>query len=124
MNTSYEGGFSHGYFVVRAPTYRNPAFFRVFVENGDVAAAVHGVKENFRLYPLAQAGNPPNRNSSTFPGCSSTLYMPNDFEFEEMNAIIQYEPADAFDSEILGLFASVNDRCYGAFSDRRNRATL
>ena len=32
----------------------------------------------------------------------------NDFKFyEEMNAVIQYEPADAFDREILGLFAAI-----------------
>lgn len=61
VHTSYEGEIPSGYFVVKVPTYRNPAFFRVFVEGGDVAGAVRGVKENFRLYPLAKADNPPSK---------------------------------------------------------------
>ena len=27
--------------------------------------------------------------------------------YDELNAVIQYEPADAFDPELVGLFASI-----------------
>jgi len=50
VHTSYKGELPPGYFVVQVPTYRNPAFFRAFVNDGDIAGAVRNVKENFRLW--------------------------------------------------------------------------
>ena len=108
VHSSYQGEIPPGYFVVRVPTYRNPAFFRIFVKDGDIAGAVRGVKERFRLYPLAQAENPPAQRFVNVSGMTINTVHANDFKFyEEMNAVIQYEPADAFDAEVLGLFAAI-----------------
>lgn len=108
VHTSYEGEIPPGYFVVDVPTYRNPAFFRAFVKAGDIAGAVRGVKENFRLYPLSQADNPPEQRFVNVSGLQYNTVHANDFHFfEEINAVIQHEPADAFNPEILGLFASI-----------------
>ncbi len=108
VHTSYKGEIPTGHFVVKVPTYRNPAFFRVFVKDGDVAGAVRGVKENFRLYPLSKATAPPEQKFVNVSGVKYNTVHANDFHFyEEMNAVIQYEPADAFDAEILGLFAAI-----------------
>lgn len=108
VHTSYEGEIPSGYFVVKVPTFRNPAFFRAFVQNGDIVGAVRHVKENFRLYPLSQADNPPAQKFVNVSGLQYNTVHANDFHFfEEMNAVIQHEPSDAFNSEILGLFASI-----------------
>ena len=111
VHTSHEGKLPDGYFVVKVPTYRNPAFFRAFVQNGDIAGAVRGVKENFRLYPLSQADNPPPQKFVNVSGKQYNTVHANDFHFfEEMNAVIQEEPSEAFESEFLGLFASIGIR--------------
>ncbi len=108
VHTSYEGEIPPGYFVVKVPTYRNPAFFRAFVQDGDIAGAVQGVKENFRLYPLSKASHPPTQKFIDVSGKKYNTVHANDFHFfEEMNAVIQEEPAGALNPEILGLFASI-----------------
>ena len=97
-----------GYFVAKPRTYGNVIFFRAFVKDGDIAAAVKGVKEGTRIYPLSAAANPPQ---TVFVNTSSkqlNTISANDFHFyEELNAVIQAEPADAFDPETVGLFASI-----------------
>ena len=108
VHTSYKGELPPGYFVVKVPTYRNPAFFRAFVNDGDIAGAVRNVKENFRLYPLSQADSPPKQRFVNVSGLKYNTVHANDFHFfEELNAVIQHEPAAAFDPEVLGLFASI-----------------
>ena len=108
IHKSWTGDIPAGYFVVRTPTYRNVAFFRAFVKNGDFAGAVRGVKEVFRLYPLAQAGNPPAQEFHNLSGKRFNTIHANTFHYyEELNAVIQYEPADAFDPQLVGTFASI-----------------
>ncbi len=104
----YKGEVPDGYFVFTPPTYRNLMFFRGFVLNGDIAATVRGLKAGFRMYPLAQAGNPPKRVFVNTSGMKINTIHANNFHFfEELNAVIQEEPADAFDPELVGLFASI-----------------
>ncbi len=126
VHSSYKGEIPSGYFVVKAPTYRNLAFFRVIVQKGDVAGAVRGVKEKFRLYPLAQAANPPAQKFVNVSGLKYNTVHANDFHFfEEMNAVIQEEPAEAFSPETLGLFASIGIRKGQSFApDARMKKLL
>jgi hypothetical protein len=105
---SYKGALPPGAFDVRTRTYRNMAFFRVFVKDGDTTAAVRSVKEGFRYYPLAQADNPPEQKFVNVSGMRFNTIHANDSRFfEELNAVIQYEPTDADDPVSLGLFASI-----------------
>ncbi|MFT5325851.1 MAG: hypothetical protein ACI8P0_003724, partial [Planctomycetaceae bacterium] len=97
-----------GYFVARTPSYRNLMFFRAFVKDGDLKAAADNVKAGFRMYPLAQAANPPKQRFVNLSGKQMNTVHANDFHFyEELNAVIQYEPADSFPPELVGLFASI-----------------
>ena len=108
VHNSYKGEVPDGYFVVRTPTYRNVAFFRAFVKGGDFAGAVRGVKDVFRLYPLSQAANPPAQTFVSLSGKKFNTIHANDFHFyEELNAVVQYEPGDAFDAQLVGTFASI-----------------
>jgi hypothetical protein len=97
-----------GYFVMKSSTYGILMFFRAFVKDGDIAAAANGVKAKARVYPLAAAANPPPPTFVNISGKQFNTVHANDFHFyEELNTVVQHEPADAFDPEIVGLFASI-----------------
>ena len=108
VHRDFEGEIPEGYFVARTPTFRNILFFRAFVRNGDLAGTAAAVKGAFRSYPLAEAGNPPDQKFKNLSGVQFNTVHANNFRFfEELNAVIQYEPADAFDPEIVGQFAAI-----------------
>jgi hypothetical protein len=99
---------SEGYFVVRPRTYSNQIFYRAFVQDGDIPSAVSGVKAKARVYPLSAAGDPPSPTYVNTSGLQFNTIHANTFHFyDEVNAVVQHEPADAFDPEIVGLFASI-----------------
>lgn len=108
VHRDYKGEIPAGYFVAKTPTYRNSFFFRAFVKDGDLKGTAAFVKAGFRCYPLAQAANPPKQVFVNLSGKKFNTVHSNDFRFfEELNAVIQYEPGDAFDPELVGLFASI-----------------
>ena len=93
---------------MKPKTYGNWVFYRAFVQGGDIAAAANGVKAKARVYPLSAASNPPTQSFVNLSGSQLNTIHANDFHFyEEINAVIQHEPADAFDPEIVGLFAAI-----------------
>lgn len=99
---------SGGYFVAKSPTYGNLVFYRAFVKDDNIAAASDGVKAKARIYPLSAAGSPPQQAFINLSGEQFNTVHANTFHFyEEINEVIQQEPADAFDPEIVGLFASI-----------------
>jgi hypothetical protein len=115
-----------GYFVTKAPTYSNLILYRAFVKDGDIAAAVNNVRNNARVYPLSAAANLPATTFVDTSGKQFNTVHANDFHFyEELNAVIQSEPADAFDPETVGLFASIGIKKGRPFApDARMKAIL
>jgi hypothetical protein len=102
---------SEGYFIIKPATYGNLVFYRAFVRGGDIAAATHGVKATARIYPFSVAQSPPTQAFVDLLGKQFNTIHANTFHFcEEINAVVQHEPADAFDPEIVGLFASIASR--------------
>ena len=108
IGPDFEGDIPEGYFVAKSTTYRHWLLMRVFVKDGDLKASVKELKEGFRAYPLAQANNPPKQKVYDLSGVQFNTIHANDERFyEELNAVVQYEPADAFNAELVGLFASI-----------------
>jgi hypothetical protein len=108
VHRDYKGDIPEGYFVAKTSSYRNLMFFRAFVKDGDIAVAVKGVKEKFRMHSLSQEENPPRQRFVNVSGKQFNTVHANDYHFyEELNAVIQYEPADSFNPELVGLFASI-----------------
>jgi len=104
----YTGKLPSGYFVAKSPTYGNLLFYRAFVKDDNIAAASNGVKAKARIYPLSAAGSPPQQAFINLSGKQFNTVHANTFHFyEEINQVIQHEPGDAFDPEIVGLFASI-----------------
>ena len=108
IGPDYEGDIPEGYFVAKSTTYRHWLFMRVFVKDGDLKGSTKELKEGFRCYPLAKANKPPKQKVYDLSGKKFNTIHANDGHFyEELNAVIQYEPADAFNPELVGLFASI-----------------
>jgi hypothetical protein len=126
IGPDYEGNIPEGYLVIKSPTYRNWLLLRVFVRGGDLQTAISMFKEGYHCYPVAQAQNPPPQKYMDFSGKQfNTIHANNAHFYEELNAVIQYEPAEAFNPELVGLFASIGIKKGQPFApDARMQAIL
>jgi hypothetical protein len=117
---------SEGYFVTRSSTNTNLVLYRAFVKDGDIAAAVKHVKDNARVYTLASAKDPQETVFINMSGKQFNTIHSGDFHFyEEVNSVIQTEPGDAFDPEIVGLLAAIGIKKGEPFApDARMKAIL
>ncbi|MBN9669826.1 DUF1254 domain-containing protein [Roseibium aggregatum] len=97
-----------GYYVIRTRTNLHWLFARAFVTDAGLEAAVAGVKAGTKAYLLAEAASPPEQVFVDLSGRKMNTIHANDATyFDELNAVVQNEPGDAFDPEIAGLFASI-----------------
>jgi hypothetical protein len=97
-----------GYFVQKPRSYSNLFILRAFVQKGDVAGAVRNIKAAARVYPLSAAANPPAQKFVNISGLQFNTVHANDFHFyEELNAVVQHEPANFVEPETVGLFAAI-----------------
>ena len=115
-----------GYHVAKPRTNRLLMFYRAFVEKGDIAAAVAGVKAKAAIFPLSRAANPPATSVVNISGLKFNTISANDFSFyEELNAVVQNEPADWVDPDTVGLYAAIGIRKGQAFApDARMKGML
>jgi hypothetical protein len=104
----YTGDVPKGYFVMRSKTYGNVFFWRGFVVDGSTQPAVEATKKFAKVYLLSQANNPPQMKFINVSGKEFNTIHANNFTFfEEINHVVQEEPADAADPETLGVLASI-----------------
>jgi len=97
-----------GFHVLRTRTNMHWLFARAFVTEAGIEATVAGVKASMKIYPLSEAKSPPKQSFVNYSGKQMNTIHANDVTFfDELNAVVQNEPADAFDPEITGLFASI-----------------
>ncbi len=104
----YKGAVPAGYFVVRPRTYGVWAPGRGMLVNGDPKPAVASIKKLLKIYPLAQAGNPPVTKFTNMSGVPHNTIHANNFHFyEELHEVLEMEPNESLDPESLGLFAAI-----------------
>jgi hypothetical protein len=104
----YEGEVPDGYFVFGTNTRGNWVIWRGFQVDGDPAPAVETTKKTFRLYPLSQKNNPPKMNFVNVSGkFNNTIHRMDYGIFEEINEVVQAEPSEGQNPEILGTLASI-----------------
>jgi hypothetical protein len=108
----YKGSLpSKGYHIARPHTNRVLVFYRAFVQKGDIAAAVAGVKAKAAVFPLSRSSKPPATTFVNLSGVKVNTISANDFSFyEELDAVVQNEPADWVDADTVGLYASIGIR--------------
>ena len=97
-----------GYHTFKSRTFNNWFGTRGFQVNGDPKPGVDAIKQQLRIYPLADAAKPPATNFINVSGKAfNTIHAMDASFFEEVNEVVQEEPADAIDPETLGLLASI-----------------
>jgi hypothetical protein len=107
----YKGNLPKGYHIARPRTNRILIFYRAFVKKGDIAAAVAGVKSKAAIFPLSMAANPPATSFVNVSGLKFNTLSANDFSFyQELNDVVQNEPADWVDPDTVGLYAAIGIR--------------
>ena len=112
--------------VVQSRTNRLLVFYRAFVEKGDIAGAVAGVKAKANVFPLSLADRPPPASFVDVSGRKFNTISANDFSFfDELNAVVQNEPADWVDPDTVGLYGAIGIRKGQPFApDSRMKKTL
>ncbi len=104
----YDEAVPEGYVVLRSRTYGNLMFYRGFLDNGSTRMSLENTRKFYKAYSLADAANPPTMKFINVSGREFNTIHANDFHFyEEVNAIVQYEPTEAVDPETLGLLAAI-----------------
>jgi hypothetical protein len=122
----YSGNIPDGYFVVHCNTFGHLMFFRTFLKEGSPVPGVDNVKKNLKIYSLSQIGNPPAMNFIDISGKAFNTIGPSDYTaFEFIDHMIQTEPANVMDPDLLGLFASIGIQKGKTFSpDTRMKKIL
>lgn len=104
----YDGPVPDGYHVARTNTYGNWVIWRGFQVDGSTEPAVEATKKTFRIYPLSMMDSPPKMNFINASGkFVNTIHRMDQKIFEEMNSVVQAEPAYGESPEILGVLASI-----------------
>lgn len=105
---NYDGTVPDGYFVSQANTYGHWVIWRGFQKNGDPMPAVDDTKRTFKIYPLSKKDNPPTMNFVNVSGKSfNTIHTMDERIYNEINAVIQSEPAEGENPELLGSLAAI-----------------
>jgi hypothetical protein len=124
----YEGNLPEGgFYVARSRTNRVLILGRMFMEKDDPQPAVELIRKYTKIYPYEAGGVgtsvaeflsgksrlgkvAPPRETVFHEGSGKVMNTipPNDFSYYEMlNAIVQREPADALDPELMGPLAAI-----------------
>jgi len=109
VGNDYEGEIPEGYFVSKTSTYRHWLLLRIAAKKGQITKeAVEEFKKTFKVYPLADVKNPKPTEFINLSNKQYNTIHANDSSFyDEINAVIQYEPAEAWDPELLGLAGAI-----------------
>jgi hypothetical protein len=104
----YRGQVPKGYYVIRPATFSVWVPWRSFLVDGNPKPGVDEVKKFTKIYPLAQAANPPKLNFANMSGKPFNMVGPAGGRFWEMlHQVVQEEPTDTVDPTTLGIWASI-----------------
>jgi hypothetical protein len=94
--------------VFRSATYGNWVIWRGSQVEGSPAPAIETTRKIFSIAPLSQRDNPPQMNFINVSGKYHNTIHRMDYElYEEINEVIQREPTEAGDPELLGQLAAI-----------------
>jgi hypothetical protein len=102
----YDKPVPEGYAVLPAPTFRIYVGLRPIAINGGTSAEVAAYSRQIRVYPLADAANPPEtRLIDPFPSALNTLPDYDLRFFSDLATVVQHEPVQAKDASMTGMLA-------------------
>jgi hypothetical protein len=122
----YKGDVPQGYFVFKSRTFNNWFGTRGFLVNGDPGPAVESFHKTLRSYPLSEAANSHPAKFVNWSGKAFNTIGANDYSFyEDTNTLVQEEPADSLDPELLGQLLAIGIQKGKPFSpDERMKRIL
>jgi len=104
----YKGEVPEGYMVVQLPTFESILVWRNMPVKGDIKPAIDSLHKNTRIYPLAQAANPPASTFVNVSGRDFSTVAAADYKFWELlNYVVQNEPVESCDPVTLGFYAAI-----------------
>ena len=104
----YKGPLPKGYHVIRSATFSNWVVWRSFLVDGNPKPGVDMVKKFTKIYPLAQAKNPPTPKFVNVSDKAFNTIAPADYSFwEDLNKVVQEEPTDSIDPTTLGFWGAI-----------------
>ncbi|MGD8897557.1 MAG: DUF1254 domain-containing protein [Acidobacteriota bacterium] len=104
----FDGEVPAGYFASKSNTYGNWFVIRGFPTGDDNASVVKNIKDNLKVYPLAEKSNPkPVQYYNISNKYLNTLHAQDITFFHEVNEVVQEEHNEAFSPEVLGMLASI-----------------
>jgi hypothetical protein len=104
----HKGRLPSGFHVVRPRTNVVWTITRGLADGGDVSQAAMLLLSQLKVYPLAQADAPPTTEFVNGSGHAANTVPRNDFSFfEDIDNLVQAEPADALDPELTGQLAAI-----------------
>jgi hypothetical protein len=116
VGNDYKGEIPEGYFVLKTNTYRHWFLMRLVAKPGQTDQAIATFKQTFKMYPLLQVAEPePNEFVNLSNKQYNTIHATDATYYDELNAVIQYEPANSGDPEMLGLAAAIGIKKGQAF---------
>lgn len=109
VGADYKGEIPKGYIVLKTNTYRHWMLTRpVQLPNESLDDTISKFKAGVKIYPLAEADNPKPVEFMNISGKKySTLHSTDSTLYNELNEVIQYEPANSGNPELLGLAKAV-----------------
>ncbi|WOJ95565.1 DUF1254 domain-containing protein [Congregibacter brevis] len=107
----YDGVVPEGYTVLRPETYRLWLFLRKTPKSKapeDVEAAAASIRNDLKVYKLADAKNPPAMEWIAGSGKAfNTIHYNNAEFYHHLNEVVQYETLGLLTADVRGLLASI-----------------
>jgi len=122
----HKGDVPEGFFVAQSTSYSNWLILRGFLKDGSPEAASRMWRDGLKVYPLSEAASPTPMEFVSGTGMVFNTIHSNDFHFfEEVDGVIQREPADFVDPELRGVLSSLGIRKGHRFApNERERRVL
>ena len=99
------------YFVAHTPTYVNWVPCRGLLVDGDTKPASELFRNGIKAYRLKDKDNPPPMTWKNMSGVEmNTIHSNHASFFEEIHRVINKEPAEAFNPELLGMASMLGIR--------------
>lgn len=126
VGPDYWGPVPGGYHIVRSKTYNLWYWLRGFSDMPDPAPTVKMWKAGFKQYPLSMIDNPPETTFINGTGLPiNTIHASDETFYEEVNKVVQEEPSNSQNPEILGTLQAIGIEKGKAFApDKRMKAIL
>ncbi|MDK9739441.1 DUF1214 domain-containing protein [Vibrio sp. D404a] len=122
-HNSYEGEIPQGYIPIKTDGYQHWLLLRIVGQKSDVETNIAKLKETMKLYPYGEKEQTEFLNLTDLQ--YNTVHAMNEKFYDEINALIQYEPVEIWDQEWIAMTKDLGIEKGKAFApDERMKSIL